>query len=300
MDSIFNLVYENKTIDATICNYLAQNEIITSLVETSSSLLLENTQFSSNPYCQFFFNRAKLDYFKVSNLNSTNKLEFFDNSLINLRDDFTSTVSEFVIEESDFELNSYLLDKFVFKNLYIFRILNSYLRDVQTDLFKSFSYLKLFEIRIFNFEEFITTNSNNNTWISNLNTNVSVDLTNQIDFDNNKEYKMIFYLTDLNETYLYPEEDFCFFKDFPHARLVVPKINTKTDLECTCTLLFLLQYKSLYQEGSLNDLDTSSVNKCLNDPNFDQLVLNCDFEWRIRSLCLGETSTTTTTTTENR
>ena len=51
------------------------------------------------------------------------------------------------------------------------------------------------------------------------------------------------YLTDLNETYLYTEEDFCLFKDFPHSKLVVPKINTKPNLECTCTLLYLLKYK---------------------------------------------------------
>ena len=64
--------------------------------------------------------------------------------------------------------------------------------------------------------------------------------------------------------------------------LVVSKINTKPNLEFTCTLLYLLEYKSLYQEGTLNDFDTPSVNKCLNDPNFDQLVINFDYNNKIK------------------
>ena len=302
-DSVFELAYENNTINSTVCSDLAQNEIFISLVETSSSLILDNTLFSAYPYCQFFFNQANLEYFKVMNMNSTNKLQFFDSNLVNLRDDFISTVSEFVIEESDFNLSSNLLDKFVFKNIYIFRILKSFLRDVQNDLFKSFSYLRIIEIQAYNFMEFVqftlNNNSNNTSWLSYLNINISVDLTNQLDFNNNKEYKMQLYLTDLNETYLYPEEDFCLFKDFPHSKLVVPKINTKPNLECTCTLLYLLKYKSLYQEGTLNDLDTPSVNKCLNDPNFDQLVMNCDFNNKIKFVCNREAVTSTSSSTSS-
>jgi hypothetical protein len=98
---------------------------------------------------------------------------------------------------------------------------------------------------------------------------------------------------------LYPEEDFCLFKNFPHSKLVVPKINTKPDLQCTCTLLWLIQYKSLYQEGALNYLDTPSVSKCLDDPNFEALVNNCNFELKIQTQCLGETSTTSTSTVSN-
>jgi hypothetical protein len=299
LDSIFEIVYENKTIDATTCNYLAQNEIFISLVETSSSLILENTRFSTNPYCQYFFNSAKLDYFKIENLNSTNKFEFIDASLVTLRDDFESTVSEFVIEKSDFTLNSKLLDKIVFKNIYIFKIANSSLRDIQQDLFKSFAYMKSFDVELNNFEEFIQSSSNNNTWFSYLNINVNVDLKNMTDFNNNKDSKMQLYLTDLKQGYLYPEEDFCLFKNFPHSKLVVPKINTKPDLQCTCTLLWLIQYKSLYQEGALNYLDTPSVSKCLNDPNFEVLVNNCNFANKINDCSFkfpSSTSTTSTTT----
>ena len=297
LDSVFEIVYENKTIDVTTCNYLAQNEIFVSLVETSSSLILENTHFSTNPYCQYFFNRAKLDYFKIENLNSTNKFEFIDASLVTLRDEFESTVSEFVIEKSDFTLNSKLLDKIVFKNIYIFKIANSSLRDIQQDLFKSFPYMKSFDIELNNFEEFIR--SSNNTWLQYLNIDVNVDLKNMTDFNNNKDSKMQLYLTDLKQGYLYPEEDFCLFKNFPHSKLVVPKINTKPDLQCTCTLLWLIQYKSLYQEGALNFLDTPSVSKCLNDPNFEVLVNNCNFEFKIQTQCLGETSSTSTSTVSN-
>jgi len=297
LDSVFEIVYENKTIDVTTCNYLAQNEIFVSLVETSSSLILENTRFSTNPYCQYFFNRAKLDYFKIENLNSTNKFEFIDASLVTLRDEFESTVSEFVIEKSDFTLNSNLLDKIVFKNIYIFKIANSSLQDIQQDLFKSFPYMKSLDIELNNFEEFIR--SSNNTWLSYLNIDVNVDLKNMTDFNNNKDSKMQLYLTDLKQGYLYPEEDFCLFKNFPHSKLVVPKINTKPDLQCTCTLLWLIQYKSLYQEGALNFLDTPSVSKCLNDPNFEVLVNNCNFEFKIQTQCLGETSSTSTSTVSN-
>ena len=45
--------------------------------------------------------------------------------------------------------------------------------------------------------------------------------------------------TETIQEYDFPNEDFCHFKHFPHSNLVFPIINTKLDLECSCTLLWL-------------------------------------------------------------
>ena len=81
-DSIFEIIYENNKIDSNMCSNLAQNEIFISLVETSSSLILDNTVFSAYPYCQYFFNQANLEYFKVMKMTKNQAENNFQNLYI--------------------------------------------------------------------------------------------------------------------------------------------------------------------------------------------------------------------------
>jgi len=51
-----------------------------------------------------------------------------------------------------------------------------------------------------------------------------------------------------NVTYYdYPNEDFCYFKDFPHQRLVLPQLRPSYKTKLTCTELFLVQYSIKYE-----------------------------------------------------
>ena len=291
-NSNIELYYENKVIDVDTCNYIIQNELLLSLLFTCKKFILESPIFSSSPICPIIFDGASLDVFEVQNINPTNKFSIIKSSLLNktnLPNDFYDVnINKFQISFSDFVLDESILSSYIFSKLNYLSITSSFLRDIQSDLFKYFSYLKILEVQLYNFNEFILTIGSDDSWITNLNTNISVDLSNETDVEINQVNKMKFYLTDLNETYLYPNEDFCLFVNYPHSKLVVPIINTQNDLECTCTLLWLLQYKSLFQNGTSNDLETLSVKLCINRFDFDQLISKCDFQDRI-TLCKSNT-----------
>jgi len=285
-NSVFDLFYEGKIIDIDTCNYIIQNELIVSILYTCNKFILDSPTFSNIPICPVIFEGANLELFEVQNISTTNVFSIIDSAALNLTDlpfEYNINITMFRISSSDLVLNEAVLSPFVFSKLNKLSIVNSFLRNIQNDLFVYFGSFKIFEVELYNFKEFIRTIQNNDSWISSLNSNISVNLANETDFVNNKDDKILLLLTDLNQTYVFPDEDFCIFKNFPHSKLVVPKISTKPDLDCSCTLLWLIQYKSLYQE----DLDTPSVVKCLNDPSFDQLVNSCNFELRIKS-CNGK------------
>ncbi len=99
--------------------------------------------------------------------------------------------------------------------------------------------------------------------------------------------------------YLYPKEDFCFFKYFPHQRLVLPILTPNSKSKCSCTELFLIQNSIKYQNqierrisnfglNYLNDYYDNS-NKlfpdCVNNDNtIKDLIKQCEFRKRLK-LC---------------
>jgi hypothetical protein len=131
-------------------------------------------------------------------------------------------------------------------------------------------------MQLTNFAEVISLNSYSN-WLASLNSNITVDLNDTNQVNENKKFFMEFTLTDKNELYEYPEQDFCLFKKFPHEKLVAPIIMTKDNLECTCTLLYLLKYKDIYNINGINVMDTPSVAKCLYAADFADMLKKCDF-----------------------
>ena len=50
--------------------------------------------------------------------------------------------------------------------------------------------------------------------------------------------------SELNSPYTYPNTDVCAFKHFPHKQLVYPSILLAEQIECTCTLVWLLSYSN--------------------------------------------------------
>lgn len=72
---------------------------------------------------------------------------------------------------------------------------------------------------------------------------------------------LFLHLTDLSKTYEYPRKDFCRVRHFPPTNYVLVVINTKEALECTCTIAWLIQWRtSLIIDPFVN---TSSIYKCI-------------------------------------
>ncbi len=55
--------------------------------------------------------------------------------------------------------------------------------------------------------------------------------------------------SDLTEPYAYTDMDFCLFRTFPHKQLVYPSILLAQQIECSCTLVWLLSYSNDYYLG---------------------------------------------------
>jgi hypothetical protein len=51
----------------------------------------------------------------------------------------------------------------------------------------------------------------------------------------------------IHRDYAFPDEDFCLFWPFPHEQLVY-MVFDKANLNCTCTILWLLKYADLYSK----------------------------------------------------
>ena len=284
-NTIFDLYNENELISTQKCIDLLGEFEISLIVLSNFFSLKENIKYE-NKLCPVLFQESNLNTFELYNLKQDNRLVFED---VDAKD-LDSVILNLNILDSVFYLDNSLLHKDVFKITQNINISNTNLTGIQANLFQNFVFLKYLELELNNFQEFIQTID----WMLSLNSNISVNLTLQTDIDNNKQNEMYIKLTDLKKQYTYSDKDFCLFKNFPHEKLVYPIINTKSDLECSCTLLWLLQYNKQALNNSL--LITDSTRNCINTPDFDNAITNCRFEQTIYE-CDNPTTTPNSTTT---
>jgi hypothetical protein len=289
-NSSFNFYFENMIINSSkICQDLYDNYLFVSVFDVFNAVILEKNIEYSNETCPIHFKNQIINSLKINDLDLDNMLNFYDLNQLNC----TINSLELIMIE-DITLDSKFLKENIFTKLKEIKILNSNLFGIQENLFQNFTFLKYLELELNNFQEFIQTID----WMLALNSDISVNLTLQTDIDNNKQNEMYIKLTDLKKQYTYSDKDFCLFKNFPHEKLVYPIIDTKLDLECSCTLLWLLQYNKQALNKSL--LITDSTRNCINRPDFDNATSICRFEQTIYE-CDNPTttpnSTTTTTTT---
>lgn len=156
------------------------------------------------------------------------------------------------------DLDSNILNRYVFAKIkYI--IFYGQLSSIEIDLFKPFEYF-----RSVRFDSSIkrVIHKQGITWISYINSNLSVNLTNATEVNINFEhYKQItiglwnYYYSEKTIKELFPDEDFCLYKNFPFDQLVVliqlnvtrdGKIDSILDTSLTCTYLWLAQYFPTY------------------------------------------------------
>ena len=73
-------------------------------------------------------------------------------------------------------------------------------------------------------------------------------------------------------------------------------------MNCTCSLLYLLKNKDNFRGNavdSIDTLETASTSKCINDPDFNQMVADCKFEEKITECNKMTTPVPVTTSTTN-
>jgi hypothetical protein len=271
---------------------------------------LSNVNYNTK-VCPFVFmntNLKSLDFSQITNsLIFMNRLEFLNINLNQSKDyDIqTKSLTNLKLSVSYESITLSNLNRYAFKNVkYLF--LHGYVESIEKDLFYYFKQIRLIYICIENFSQFFHQGIQ---WMSDLNADLNdVDLYKPIDIQTNSHRIITVQFVEesqsLQRSYLYPNEDICLFKNFPHKKMVVPVIElAETVKECSCTLLWLLQYSSRFKNVNevyyMDNLDAEygtrnliAKNFCLERKNFSASFAACNFTRKFEN-CLSTNETST-------
>ena len=226
---------------------------------------------------------------------------FFTRSVLSFQSDLfenlNSTITSVLININNVELDFDLLHPSVFKELVSVFIFGK-VKKIHPDLFTILSdvsniYLKLEYLRSF-------MHSNGIEWIKSMNKNIRCDLTNRsqiLEYMGTNKIKLIHHDCGNNAISpplidVFPDEDFCLYKDFPIDQLVIIYKTPETLYEFLrsgndfgCTYLWITRsykdlvnvipdYTELYiiMKALLNSNDYKSISRC----NFEERLKLCN------------------------
>jgi hypothetical protein len=291
--------YSNGTLfnEASCLKYKkSRNNFLTEI----NNLVFRNYVSFNYKLCPYLFEDSNLYNMFIGGVSNTflnkNKFEFIqgDSKVKSLI--YLETVELEISHES---LTSKLLHKILFKNIKYLSI-NQLLADIEADLFKNFKYLMRISLQLYNFKQFF---SNGNLWFDYLRFNgETYDLNNCDAINNNFIMNIMFHhdtLTSFNQIYEYPDEDFCLFHHFPHQKLIYPVIDATKKINCSCTILFLIQFTPVFYKDQLDvSMNHDFENRynyfvelgmfdiklyyCFQRFDYEKLVKSCNFRERIK------------------
>ena len=260
--SNFDFYFKNKLIDQTICN--ASLLLSTHGMDRKnflSKILVLDTSPSKILYrqekCPLVFHNSRIYYLILASSNclfarnalTFSKTNFKMNSLIGMLD----------LRLYHADLNDQLLSTKVFENLSIL-ILNGIVNLIQKDLFKSFLNLKILFIKT----QFIrNVFQRKNKWLQHLNSGgKTVNELSDLEYVQFRDtFSLLIQQSLANQTYYdFPDEDFCYFDQFLHRRLVMPYFIPIKSQNSSCTFMFLTQYAVRFEDDikiSLNSMPPS-------------------------------------------
>jgi len=181
---------------------------------------------------------------------------------------FRRTVSQItkleIYESSINILDDKFLDKYVFKTVKQILIYDSYLGSIDDRLFVDFKSVDTVFLKLTNFKMFFQSAE----WINFLNVSALADLNRQI---------LVGFVDDnLSNRYMFPNEDLCLFKSFPHEQRVFVYVSSSVKkYDCTCTLLYLLKNWQSYRAFGLSN---PSIEDCLKPDVFNTTIKECNLE----------------------
>ena len=229
-------------------------------LESKVYVILFHSVFKTT-LCPLVFKNSDIEGFEITGLSDTyykRNILTFENRTF---DDLKSTIQYLkIIKAEKINIDSNLLNPSVFQGLGTILLYGSFNRIDGS----SFNGLKnLFSIWIAkkNFRDII--HKNGIEWIRDLNSHLNVNLSNFEELKENYAYRKDISLggfysrTEIRPSKLFPDEDFCLYKDFPFKQLVVlieiannPEVFRilNSSRHYTCSYLWLAQYFNLFLE----------------------------------------------------
>ncbi len=260
-----NILVDSKTCDSKLLKI--KNNFISNLAFLDAS---HSNNFEKKTICPLIFHEANIYFLYLTSANGLivrNVLSFQSSISPHLLAYMNTSVKMFHLTSYHADLDYTLLNNYIFRDLEILSI-SGMLNSIQTDLFKSFLKLRYLEFNSHNIKHLFTKNSK---WLTYLNyLKDSFDLKNIQFYVNKLTIKDYFQLVlvQINPKYFfydYPNEDFCYFKDYPHHKLVLPLLIPimDTNINVSCTFLYLTQFSQYFTQ------DIYNLNRRLKVSSFD-------------------------------
>jgi hypothetical protein len=301
LTTVTSLIIKNSNIEF----YTADNEIIknehmcqdpdkyrcTFIFNKCSILNLGKANDYSNPICPAVFNNSKFEKLTID-LSSSVPLKILSlppsSRLITALDTLRLCDNSLGVSLTKFNLTSDLLNVDLFQAMRQLVVSNLDLIFIQPiDLFKSFASIKTLKLSLSRFEEFFYRNAVE--WMFSLNENVKVDLSDIESVKSGASVTGNLFIFEMNlksaNAYAFPDQDFCYFCLYPHARLISTQIVTSYfTLNTTCSLIWLTLYNRVFNMA-LNE--TSLTDFSQNETDFKVIVQRCKFDKLIYSCSLS-------------
>ena len=254
------------------------------LFSSFGNIVFNNKVNYSNKLNKLAFSNINLKRLLITNLSDDNSLSFLPEAHANLN----ANIQSLEVFDSKLTKLSSFLDEDVFKTLkkLIYHSSNPNFI-IENNLFQKFKNLSEFQLYFPDLNTYIKTR--NFEWTESLNYDIFVNSEDLVFAT--KQFKLK--IVDLSEVYMFPDSDFCQFAKFPHNKAVFPIIESAKNLVCTCTLAYLIQFISFYQNSQ--EIFTQSVTNCKLSSDFDQVMESCKFSERIEK-CNQKTTITEDTT----
>jgi len=258
--SYFNFFYDSKLLDSSYCHPKKFPSLDRTFMNSISFLILTpSTSFPIEKLCPLLFSNVNLKLLSIAGMMTTLlvKNTFAFQTLFDRENktNINSEIFQCILTVYRDDLIANVLDRLVFKRLKSLDI-NGELNFIQNDLFKSFKELKMLRFRSQNIKKLF---SRQNEWLNYLNYDVNLENIYDIKNNHDKILFLVLFQTYSNFSYYeYPDKDFCYFKDFPHQRLVFPQLRPVSNLNCTCTELFLTQ-KSFQYSSDFHYYDSQLI-----------------------------------------
>lgn len=313
-NSSFLFLYRNKTFD-WYCDLLYNDNKIRPIFSMFKFVYLgfvTQNAYENISICPIVFKNAKIESLFLSNLTLLNRPSFIRISTENVSTEssrnsrLNSSIKNLHIQSSLVKLDSSLLDRNVFEHVQKISIEFSNLSAIdEHDLFKSFTNLKEIRLWLLNFEAFWHS-SREHVWLAWVNWNrtsleyadLSTSLITEYYQYNSANSELYIEMSDERNIYKYPDRDFCLFKYFPHENRVFPIIKSSQGLNCTCTILYLVQN---WKYTLTRTIRTSAVTDCFRHglKHFNHMVSSCNFKQKLKKCFANSDRTIQTAYPEN-
>jgi len=254
---------------------------------------LTNCKFREK-ICPLVFNNSKIEQLLINNLANTffkkNLLQFDKNSLFY---EVNSNIYNLMLQNvQNIDLDTNLVNPSVFQSIRSIRV-HGYVNSVSNYLFDQYFDLFHIEFQIAHVRKMF--HKTGIEWIKTINHNIDVNVSNP---GNLMVYR--FKITygcgeyyDERISKVFPNEDFCIYKNFPFNQLVFSfqycsehriKENKKLNSKLSCTYLWLTQYSNILLQYLANNTDFYKSLMMVVESDSYKSILKCNFNQRLE-LC---------------